>query len=172
MHLLQKQLDAGLVEDAEQTLAKALETFSELDRIAAGNDPQPAPASQPGKRHALVVEDNANERELLAGYLRLCGYDVDTVPDGIDAMLYLASHEQRPDVVLLDMQMPRMDGPNTIQAIRSNPEYQNIKIFAVTGSERDAMGINMGEQGVDRWFAKPLRPAEFAAEIGRECTPI
>ncbi|MCO8124900.1 response regulator [Stieleria sp. TO1_6] len=174
MHLLQKQLDAGMVEDAESTLAGALETFGELERLASGQmasgqSPQPTIKQDGQGRRALVVEDNANERELLAGYLRLCGYEVDTVQDGIDAMLYLAKHQQRPDVVLLDMQMPRMDGPNTINAIRSNPYYRDVKIFAVSGSERAAMGVEMGDQGVDRWFSKPLQPSEFADELGREC---
>ena len=170
MHLLQKQLDAGMVDDAEATLSEALETFSELDRLASGRDATPEKTTEVGRR-ALVVEDNANERELLAGYLRLCGYEVDTVRDGIDAMLYLARHEQRPDVVLLDMQMPRMDGPNTINAIRSNPDYGDIKIFAVSGSERAAMNVELShDKGVDRWFSKPLQPADFAEELGRECS--
>ena len=171
MHLLQKQLEAGVVRDAEQTLSQALETFAELDRLASGEESQPVPEQRVATQRALVVDDNANERELLAGYLRLCGYEVDTVQDGIDAMLYLAKHEQRPDVVLLDMQMPRMDGPNTINAIRSNPDYHAIKIFAVSGSERDALGVEIShDDGVDRWFEKPLQPAKFAEELGRECT--
>jgi len=171
MHLLQKQLDAGLVGDAEKTLSKALATFTELDRLASGEKPKSKQPEKSGRR-ALVVEDNANERELLAGYLRLCGYEVDTVEDGIDAMLYLARHEIRPDVVLLDMQMPRMDGPNTIDAIRSNADYKDIKIFAVSGSERAAMGVQVGNDGVDQWFAKPLKPAEFAEQIGRQCAAV
>ncbi len=170
MHLLQKQLDAGMIEDAETTLAGALDTFKQLDSMASLETSGLAESKQSEKLRALVVEDNANERELLAGYLRLCGYDVDTVQDGIDAMLYLAKHEQRPDVVLLDMQMPMMDGPNTINAIRSNPEYGDIKIFAVSGSERAAMGVSVShEHGVDRWFSKPLQPADFADELGRAC---
>ncbi len=169
MHLLQKQLDAGLVDDAEQTLSRALDRFAELDRLASGGASKSIAKHEVAGRRALVVDDNANERELLAGYLRLCGYDVDTVQDGIDAMLYLAKHEQRPDVVLLDMQMPRMDGPNTIDAIRSNPEYCDIKIFAISGSEREALGVEIGhETGVDRWFSKPIQPESFADEIGRE----
>ena len=156
-----------MVDDAEQTLTRALETFSELDRLAAdGQQPTKQPVLE--GRRALVVEDNANERELLAGYLRLCGYNVDTVQDGIDAMLFLANNEQRPDVVLLDMQMPRMDGPNTINAIRSNPDYRDIQIFAVTGSERSSIG----DDGVDRWFNKPIQPASFAEEIGKACAVL
>ncbi len=172
MHLLQKQLDAGMVEDAEATLAGALDTFSELDRLAADKNTR-SDEKRTNGRLALVVEDNANERELLAGYLRLCGYEVDTVRDGIDAMLYLAKHEQRPNVILLDMQMPRMDGPNTIDAIRNNPDYGDIKIFAVSGSERAATGVAMShDKGVDRWFSKPLQPADFAEELGRECSAL
>ncbi len=101
---------------------------------------------------------------MLAGYLRLCGYEVDTVEDGVSALDYLAKHE-RPDLVLLDMQMPRMDGSATISAIRRDPNYQGIKLFAVSGMDRNAMQIPIGDRGVNRWFAKPLNPAEFANEL-------
>ena len=87
--------------------------------------------------------------------------------DGVAAMDYLASHA-RPDVILMDMQMPRMDGTKTISAIRSNPEYQGIKLFAVSGAEPSAMGLPSGEQGVDHWFSKPLKPAEFAQNLADE----
>lgn len=174
LHVLQKQLDAGRIEDAEATLTKALESFAQLDRLASeqalGATVSPGEAaskSMAGRRHALVVEDSANERELLAGYLRLCGYTVDAVEDGQAALDYLAKHS-RPDVVLLDMQMPRLDGAKTIAAIRSDERYRDIKLFAVSGADRQAMELAAGDRGVDRWFQKPIEPGSFARALATE----
>lgn len=166
--LLQKQLDSGRSDDAERTLSEALQALERLDRLASADATNLDSAdSQSQARRALVVEDNDNERQLLAGYLQLCGYDVDAVPDGVAAMEYLAESRQ-PDVVLLDMQMPRMDGRKTISAIRCNPAYRGIKLFAVSGMDRESMDIPLGEHGVDRWFHKPLTPSKFAKALDSE----
>ena len=115
------------------------------------------------RRKALLVEDDANESELLAGFLRLSGFRVDRASDGCDALEYLAEQGQ-PDVVLLDMQMPRCDGPTTIQAIRQNPAYAGLRVFAVSGRVPADMGVTVGPTGVNRWFRKPLNPQSL---VGR-----
>ena len=168
LHLLQRQLNAGMTADANETLARAMRMLTNLDKAAEKSEATGEAEVSTGLR-ALVIEDNANEREVLAGFLRVCGYEVDTVRDGIDAMLYLEKHDT-PHVVLLDMQMPRMDGSKTIDLIRSNPRYADLKVFAVSGSEREAMGVSLGPEGVNGWFEKPLKPARFAEELQRCCT--
>jgi len=75
------------------------------------------------------VEDEENERELLAGYLRLAGFLVDTAGDGCDALDHLHAGE-RPDVVLLDMGLPRCDGATTACEIRRDPACSGLEIFA------------------------------------------
>ena len=119
------------------------------------------------KRRALLVEDSANERELLAGYLRMCGYEVDLAEDGIAAMRYLSQHAP-PDFVLLDMQLPFMDGRETLQAIRRNPALGGLKVFVVSGSDPQTVDLGEGNQGIEHWFAKPINPAEFVSELNRE----
>lgn len=152
--LLEKQLAAGKDDDAEATLAKALELFRELD-LELHHDSGSA-ASKPTRR-ALLVEDDKNEAELLAGILRISGYEVETAPDGLVA-LEVIKH-QRPDFVLLDMNLPRCDGATTLAAIRSNPAWRDLRVFAVTGSSQRELGFAPGQIGVDRWFQKPLDPA-------------
>jgi carbon storage regulator CsrA len=156
LHLLHRNVETGDLSDAEATIFKI---FNELKAIENELE-QPAPSKPSsltgGHPRALVVEDNDNERELLAGCLRAGGYDVDTAADGLQAMVRLT--EKAPDVVLLDIRMPRFDGKKTISAIRKNPDYRGLKLFAVTGSRPEETDICVGPNGVDRWFVKPLNP--------------
>ena len=128
LHLSQKQLQAGLYPQAEKTLQKALDEFAAVEeRLATPRIAGAPPPSRPDFRgHALMVEDNANESELLASYLRLSGFQVDTARDGCDA-LSLLEGDMRPDAILLDMRMPRCDGPSTVSAIRANPDYRGLE---------------------------------------------
>ncbi|HUG67373.1 MAG TPA: response regulator [Pirellulaceae bacterium] len=165
LHLLQRQLDAGWYDQAEKSLQLALVELTELNDLVANSDQS---ASAPAeKRRALLVEDNPNERELLAGILRLSGYEVEVAEDGLAAMRLLEEHAP-PDLVLLDMQMPSMDGGQTVSAIRCNPAYRGLKVFAVSGTDRKSLGVELGGRGVDRWFAKPLNPSAFIRELNRE----
>jgi carbon storage regulator CsrA len=161
LHLLQKQIEKQRFDDAEQTIDEALIKFAEVDQMAA--------IAAAGESHprALLVEDNAQERELLAGYLRLCGYEVDTVGDGVEALQYLDEHS-RPDVVLLDMQMPRMNGQQVVMKIRQNPRFRDLKLIAVTGADKTSFDAIDGERGVDRWYSKPLNPSLFVEQLREE----
>lgn len=160
LHLLQKQYELGRTDDAERTLESILSEFRTLDEHLGG-----AESSLSSKAvRALLVEDDANESELLAGILRISGFDVDVANDGCDALSYLADR-QRPDVVLLDMQMPRCDGPTTLSAIRGNPNYQGLKVFGVSGRKPAEVGVTLGPGGVDHWFSKPLNPEALLATL-------
>ena len=91
-----------------------------------------------------------------------------TAKDGRDALDYLSGSRRRPDVVLLDMQMPRCDGPSTISAIRENPAYSGLRVFAVSGRVPADMGVTVGPSGVDKWFRKPLNPQNLVTELHRD----
>lgn len=174
LHLVQKQLDAGRFVEAEESLQRALTEFADLDRLVAGRSSQEnsaTPVAPPPARRALLVEDNAQERELLAAFLRLNGYQVDTAQDGLEAMRYLAINEQ-PQVVLLDMQMPRLNGYKTVSAIRRNPALNGMKLIAVSGADRNTLNVPAGRRGVDRWFSKPLDPARFISELSHELSDM
>lgn len=166
LHLLNKQLDAGQYLDAETSLESALEAIAALDHatLSPCSDQH---SSNESARRALVVEDNANERELFAGLLRMHGFSVAAVEDGAAALSYLEMNES-PDVILLDMQMPRMNGPETVRRIRQMGAFRDVKLFAVSGMEQRESGIATGEEGVDGWFRKPIEPRQFADRLRTE----
>jgi len=170
LELLHEQLLAGQSEQAQATLAKFGEDFELLrERLeSAGEKVVPQPAKQPHKvRKALLVEDNQNERELLAGLLRMAGVDVDTAGDGADALDYLRT-KVPPDVMLLDMAMPRCDGPATVRAIRQDPAFARLRIFAVTGHSPDEFPVESGPAGINGWFCKPINPQVLVRDLTRE----
>lgn len=113
---------------------------------------------------ALVVEDSPTERQLLEAYLDLCGFNVTTANDGQDALDYLSMHA-RPDVVLLDMNMPRVDGPEFVRSVRNDPAQKGLTIFALTGMTPDRVAIPTGPEGVDRWYTKPVNPKTLVHDV-------
>ncbi len=167
LHLYRKQMDQGLIEEADRTWRKILEEFVALEAEAAPRPETPAASPPSGVRRTLIVEDDANECELLAGFLRVSGFDVATSGDGAAALDYLNSHEL-PDVILLDMIMPNVDGRTTIGAIRQNPGLAGLKVFAISGTSPSVFDVPTGPKGVDRWFPKPINPEELVREMTRE----
>jgi carbon storage regulator CsrA len=114
---------------------------------------------------ALVVDDDRNERTLLAGLLSMHGCECDVAADGQDALDYLAAAKQLPDYVLLDNWMPRRDGPKTLEAIRAEPRYRGVKVFSISSTSPEEAGLVRGPGGIDAWFPKPLDPRELWAAI-------
>jgi carbon storage regulator CsrA len=149
LHVIEQQIEYGKTAEAQETVRQLI---AWLDA-----DEQQKPVQRPNRVRMLVVDDDSNERELLAGFLDLQGCECATASDGEDALEYLATHE-RPDFVLLDMLMPRCDGPKTIDRIRSNPQLSDVRVFAISGADPEELGVKTGAQGVDAWFRKPLNP--------------
>jgi carbon storage regulator CsrA len=162
--LARRQLQAGLVEQVAATLTKIGDGVQQLNQQMEAMSTAHKPAKALARPKALLVEDDHNECELLAGFFRLAGYQVATAGDGADALDYLEHHEQ-PDLMLLDMMLPRCDGATTIRRVRDNPEYSNLKIYAMSGYTPDQLGLDCHTSGVARWFQKPLNPELLLKEL-------
>lgn len=118
---------------------------------------------------ALLVEDSAAERNLLEAYLEMSGFEVQTADDGLDALDYLSLHA-RPDVVLLDMVMPRMGGEEFVNQVRRDPELKGLPIFALTGMQRGETDLPVGPEGVDQWYTKPINPRALVQGVAEYLT--
>lgn len=105
----------------------------------------------------------------MEAYLELCGFAVTTANDGQDALDYLSMHS-RPDVVLLDMMMPRVDGPSFVEKVRAEPKLCGLPIFALTSMNRDEVRVPRGPEGVDRWYVKPVNPKELVHDVATYLT--
>jgi len=162
LHLARRQAEAGRVVEADATLAQALATLAVLEKEAID---QKAGSSAPGCGcRALIVEDDSNERELLAGLLQMNGCICTTAGDGDDALARLAAGE-RPDVMLLDMALPRCDGPETLRRLRADERFRDLRVLSVSGTDPRTLGVAVGPGGVDGWFQKPLNPQRLWSAI-------
>ncbi len=165
--LLRWQHEQGLSARLGESIDKVDRELEALRRHLETSTGQAEARPAAKKRRAcktLLVEDDRNERELLASFLRMAGLDVDTAGDGVDALDYLHTRG-RPDVVLMDMGLPRCDGQSAVRAIREDPAYAGLKIFAVTGHAPSHFGLNGGKPGVDRWFQKPLNLEDLLRDL-------
>jgi CheY-like chemotaxis protein len=113
------------------------------------------------RARVLVVEDEHELRELIARWLETRDYQVSEAADGRDAVELLEAGLD-PDVILLDLTMPRMDGRAFLEWLRANPRHQNRKVIVASGYLDEKAPVD-----ADRAFSKPFRPDLLERELAR-----
>ncbi|GIK77326.1 MAG: DNA-binding response regulator [Acidobacteria bacterium] len=108
----------------------------------------------------LVVDDESIVRDVLARYLTRDGYEVETAGDGEAAIA--AYRERRPDIVLLDLMLPRIDGFEVFRRIRAEAQSPVIMLTARGAETERIVGLEMG---ADDYVAKPFSPSEVVARV-------
>jgi CheY-like chemotaxis protein len=113
----------------------------------------------------LVAEDNIVNRELMRELLEVRGYHVTEACDGLEALEML--EQTRPDIVLLDLGMPKLDGFGVVQKIRDNPRLVDLPVLAVTAYAMRGDREQVLNAGFDGYLSKPIDAAALATEIER-----
>ncbi|HEX4884185.1 MAG TPA: PAS domain S-box protein [Casimicrobiaceae bacterium] len=116
------------------------------------------------RKRALVVDDNVDAAESIAMILRLSGCDVKTVHDGRSALA--AAGDWRPDVILLDIGLPGMDGYEVARHVREDPRFAATRLVAVTGYGQEDDRRRALDAGFDLHLVKPVDPCMLLAFIG------
>jgi putative two-component system response regulator len=111
----------------------------------------------------LVVDDEAGNREVLTRVLRRRQYDVQAVPDGESALALIEQATRLPDLVLLDVMLPGIDGFTLCRKIKSNPLTRLIPVVLLTGLEAKQHKIEGINSGADDFLTKPVQMEELAA---------
>jgi DNA-binding response OmpR family regulator len=106
----------------------------------------------------LVVDDTPSIRFLIRTNLELAGFEVEEAVDGVDCLERLARATTLPDVITVDVMMPRLDGVATVSAIRANPTTKGIAIVMVTTQGHPADIQRGTKAGVDAYVTKPFDP--------------
>ena len=113
----------------------------------------------------LVAEDNPVNRELLRELLENRGYDVVEAPDGQEALRMI--EQTHPDILLLDIGMPVLDGFAVMRKIRQNPSLATLPVLAVTAYAMQGDRDNVLNAGFDGYLSKPINARDLANEVER-----
>ncbi len=128
------------------------------------SQPAPMPLGDDGApMRVLVVDDEAGMRTLLRAMLSGQGHEVYEATNGQEA--FEKTLEIRPDIIVLDWLMPRMDGLEFTRALRQTKAGRSVYILLLTGVEEDEKLVEAFEAGVDDFMVKPLKPRLLAARL-------
>jgi two-component system, cell cycle response regulator DivK len=116
-------------------------------------------------KKVLIAEDNVVNRELLRELLESRGYSVCEACDGQEALE--AVQETRPDILLLDIGMPVLDGYAVIQKIRADPSLAELPVLAITAYAMHGDQEKIMKSGFDGYLSKPVNASSLMAEIDR-----
>jgi len=111
----------------------------------------------------LVADDVPDVRDIVAEYLGYHGYQVATAEDGLEALA--KAFELSPDLILMDLSMPNLDGWEATRRLRRDARTQHIPVIAFTGHVLKAYLEAALDAGCDLVVTKPLRPGDLEAEI-------
>jgi two-component system cell cycle response regulator DivK len=121
-------------------------------------------AASTGK-HILIVDDYPDALDIWAIFLRVSGYEVSTASDGAEAIQ--KAERLLPDLIVLDLELPRVSGFDVAKRLRSNPETQAIPLIAATGYSHIRQLDRAREAGFDQIVVKPCDPDVLVEEIER-----
>jgi CheY-like chemotaxis protein len=116
----------------------------------------------------FIAEDNAVNRELLRELLQLRGYTVLEACDGQEALRMIG--QSQPEMLLLDIGMPVMDGFAVIRKIRENPRLTHLPVVAVTAYAMQGDRERILNSGFDVYLSKPVNPSSLQDELDRLLT--
>jgi len=119
-------------------------------------------------KRILVVEDQADNRRILRDMLGNAGYELIEAESGEEALM--AVEAQRPDLILMDIQLPVMDGYEATRRIKSNPRLKAVPIIAVTSYALSGDEGKARAAGCNAYVTKPFSPRALLAKV-REFLP-
>ncbi|MGQ0584346.1 MAG: response regulator [Reyranella sp.] len=111
----------------------------------------------------LVVEDTEDNRQILRDLLGMAGYEMVEAHDGLQGVAMAAEH--RPDLILMDIQMPVLDGYEATRRIKADPALAAIPIVAVTSYALSGDEAKARDAGCNDYIAKPYSPRQMLAKI-------
>jgi CheY-like chemotaxis protein len=134
------------------------------------SSPQPAPSDPIGSSGALkplvlLVDDFPDAREMYADYLEIMGFRTAQAADGHEALARAVA--LRPDLILMDLSLPGVDGWEVTRRIKANPDTRDILVVALTAHALEGEDARALSAGCDGFISKPCLPQRLADEVVR-----
>ena len=111
----------------------------------------------------LVVDDEPDIRRIVSFLLKNWGFEVMTAENGIEGLNIIEN--EKPDLVLLDVSMPKMNGFQTLEQIRNKPEFKNLPIIMLTANSDTDIIDTAVSYGIHDYITKPFEPYELQERI-------
>ncbi|MEM7555837.1 MAG: response regulator [Cyanobacteria bacterium P01_A01_bin.84] len=111
----------------------------------------------------LIVEDSIAQREMITDLLKASGLSVTHASDGMEALETV--HSTCPDLVVLDIVMPRMNGYEVCRRLKSDPKTQNVPVVMCSSKGEEFDRYWGMKQGADAYIAKPFQPTELVGTV-------
>jgi CheY-like chemotaxis protein len=154
----------GAVVLPDGTPAPVINLAPLLNSIAGTGVTVAPPAQSPPEQVVLIVDDSLTMRMALSQSLSHGGYTVLTARDGQEALEIIRT-QGLPDLITLDVEMPRMDGLETLYAIRHTPGGESLPIFIITSRTGRQHKRTAMQMGATQYFTKPYRDSEFMGAV-------
>jgi two-component system, OmpR family, alkaline phosphatase synthesis response regulator PhoP len=122
-----------------------------------------ATQTDPSTASVLIVDDNEQNLELVEAYLEELGCQIKTAKDGAEALK--AVETEQPDLILLDVMMPRMSGFQACSRIKANPQTRDIPVIMVTALNEVGDVERAVESGADDFLTKPVNKLELVTRV-------
>jgi len=116
-----------------------------------------------GKAKILVTDDNEKNVELLEAILQAAGFEVQKAYDGKQAIEMVG--KERPDLILLDIMMPQLDGLQVCEILKKDPRNAGLPVIMVTAKDKESDIVQSLERGADEYIVKPIDKKELLAKI-------
>jgi len=117
------------------------------------------------KKRILAVDDEEHMTNLIRLHLRKAGYDVDVAMNGTEALAQVGV--ARPDLIVLDIMMPIVDGWEVLKRLRADPATASIPVIMLTSRSQDSDISRGWQEGVDSYLTKPFNPLELVTLVER-----
>jgi two-component system cell cycle response regulator DivK len=121
-------------------------------------------------KRILVIEDQLDNRQILRDLLTSADFEVIEAEDGEAGLVAAAAH--RPDLILMDIQLPGLDGYEATRRLKADAVLQAIPVIAVTAHALNGAEDKAREAGCDAYIAKPISPRQLLAKVREYLPPV
>ncbi len=163
------ELHGGTVSAHSDGPGKGTEFVVRLPAYRTADLDEQLAVTEPSEKHCgriLIVEDNADSRDMLKSLLEIYGYQVAAAADGFAGLDLLQNHDF--DLALVDIGLPGIDGYEVARTIRRDPKHDGVRLVALTGYGADADRRAVIDAGFDNHLIKPLRREDLDEVLPRE----